>query len=72
MSMYKPQQLNIKRNCFVELRLTRYLGDALKYKESLKYLNTCAKRSQVIFFNKKAQLSLTNPRDACEKFTQFT
>ena len=22
--------------------------------------------------NKKAQLSLTNPRDACEKFAQFT
>ena len=23
-------------------------------------------------FNKKAQLSLTNPRDACEKFARFT
>ena len=22
--------------------------------------------------NKKAQLSLTNPRDACEKFARFT
>jgi len=22
--------------------------------------------------NKKAQLSLTNPRDACEKFVRFT
>ena len=24
------------------------------------------------FKNKKAQLSLTNPRDACEKFARFT
>ena len=24
------------------------------------------------FHNKKAQLSLTNPRDACEKFARFT
>jgi len=24
------------------------------------------------FLNKKAQLSLTNPRDACEKFARFT
>jgi len=23
-------------------------------------------------YNKKAQLSLTNPRDACEKFARFT
>ena len=26
----------------------------------------------VVDFNKKAQLSLTNPRDACEKFARFT
>ena len=25
-----------------------------------------------ICLNKKAQLSLTNPRDACEKFARFT
>jgi len=25
-----------------------------------------------LFKNKKAQLSLTNPRDACEKFARFT
>jgi len=25
-----------------------------------------------VFENKKAQLSLTNPRDACEKFARFT
>ena len=24
------------------------------------------------YTNKKAQLSLTNPRDACEKFARFT
>ena len=24
------------------------------------------------YINKKAQLSLTNPRDACEKFARFT
>ena len=28
--------------------------------------------SLVITINKKAQLSLTNPRDACEKFARFT
>jgi len=26
----------------------------------------------IININKKAQLSLTNPRDACEKFARFT
>ena len=26
----------------------------------------------VLIINKKAQLSLTNPRDACEKFARFT
>jgi len=26
----------------------------------------------VNYINKKAQLSLTNPRDACEKFARFT
>ena len=26
----------------------------------------------VTMYNKKAQLSLTNPRDACEKFARFT
>jgi len=34
------------------------------------------RRSAVVkfrcFVNKKAQLSLTNPRDACEKFARFT
>jgi len=25
-----------------------------------------------LIMNKKAQLSLTNPRDACEKFARFT
>jgi len=28
--------------------------------------------SPVKNLNKKAQLSLTNPRDACEKFARFT
>ena len=26
----------------------------------------------LVNYNKKAQLSLTNPRDACEKFARFT
>jgi len=29
-------------------------------------------QSPIILWNKKAQLSLTNPRDACEKFARFT
>ena len=28
--------------------------------------------TDVTGLNKKAQLSLTNPRDACEKFARFT
>ena len=28
--------------------------------------------STILYNNKKAQLSLTNPRDACEKFARFT
>ena len=31
-----------------------------------------SKENQVGKINKKAQLSLTNPRDACEKFARFT
>jgi len=29
-------------------------------------------RLHCLYFNKKAQLSLTNPRDACKKFARFT
>ena len=28
--------------------------------------------TKAVYNNKKAQLSLTNPRDACEKFARFT
>ena len=30
------------------------------------------RRELIIIIDKKAQLSLTNPRDACEKFARFT
>ena len=35
-------------------------------------LQYCYIRSLPCSLNKKAQLSLTNPRDACEKFARFT
>jgi len=50
------------------------------FKISPKYIFTATKlqplQYSVTYFkitkNKKAQLSLTNPRDACEKFARFT
>jgi len=53
--------------------LKRYLIEA-----NCHAILNCSKQllNDVIFIrfnnNKKAQLSLTNPRDACEKFARFT
>ena len=35
--------------------------------QAIGYMTLCSED-----YNKKAQLSLTNPRDACEKFARFT
>jgi len=37
-----------------------------------KYISFGFTASSIPEYNKKAQLSLTNPRDACEKFARFT
>jgi len=41
-------------------------------KETIYYNRFIIKKVVKAAINKKAQLSLTNPRDACEKFARFT
>jgi len=43
----------------------------LKHADDTVFLTDDEEKLQTIL-NKKAQLSLTNPRDACEKFARFT
>jgi len=56
---------NISKSLADELKQPTSFSTACSYKISE---NPIMARTQ----NKKAQLSLTNPRDACEKFARFT